>query len=183
MKSLLLHICCMPCGVGVVRDLILENYQVTLYFSNSNIFPLEEYEKRLAEVKKIALKFNYPLIIDEYNHSDWQTFIKGYENEPERGERCRLCYLKRLKQTYEKALELDFDYFSTTLTVSPHKDAQSILKIGQELNALNSRSTFLNRDFKKKDGFKKAKTLACELNLYQQNYCGCEYSIKLKNRE
>jgi predicted adenine nucleotide alpha hydrolase (AANH) superfamily ATPase len=153
---------------------------VTLFFYNPNIFPKQEYKKRLKEVKKIARKFKLKLIVGKYNHQKWFKLTKGYEHEPEKGARCLICYRDRLEKTALTARNNDFDYFSTTLTVSPHKNTLAINKIGRELGE-KFKVNFLEKDFKKQDGFKKSVLLARELNLYQQKYCGCEYSYKITN--
>ena len=174
--KLLLHICCAGCGASVARELE-EEYSVTLFFYNPNIFPKSEYEKRLRETKKIASYLKMPLIVSDYDHNGWLINVEGLAREPEKGKRCIICYRQRLKSTREEARRKGFNYFSTTLTVSPHKDARKIIEIGNSL-AIKPELLFLARDFKKKDGFKKASCLSQELGLYRQDYCGCEFSIK-----
>lgn len=176
---LLLQVCCIGCGAYVVESL-KEDYNITLYFYNPNIFPEGEYEKRLEESKRIAKKLKLKLVEGEYNHGGWLDKIKEYEKEPERGERCLICYRDRLSETARQANKKKFDYFSTTLTISPHKDAGAISKIGQELSKKYN-IKYLDRDFKKQDGFKKTCALSKELGLYRQDYCGCEFSYKKKN--
>ncbi len=171
---LLLHICCAGCGVYVSRELT-RDFAVTLYFYNPNIFPEKEYQLRLKETEKIAAQFNINLIVGEYNHHFWLKKIKGYELEPEKGKRCLICYEDRLRQTANYARSHNFPFFATTLTVSPHKDARAISRIGQQL-AIEFSVKYLDRDFKKQDGFKKTCLLSRQLNLYRQNYCGCEFS-------
>lgn len=178
--KLLLHICCVGCGVAVMREL-KGDYQVTLYFYNPNIFPAEEFNKRLMEAKRIASEFELDLIIEDYDHIAWLELVKGHEKDPERGERCLICYQDRLKRTAAKAKELAFGHFTTTLSVSPHKDAKAIIMLGNEL-ASKYGLKFLDQDFKKQDGFKKACELSKELGLYRQDYCGCEFSF-LENRK
>ncbi len=175
--KILLHICCAGCG-AYVGQLLQENFSVTLFYYNPNINPESEYDMRLSEVKKIALKYGLPLIIDNYYHNDWLKKINGFELEPEKGERCRICYSDRLQKTAEIAKKNNFDNFTTTLTVSPHKIAQVIISIGHNL-AGQYGIKFLDMDFKKKDGFKKAGIISREMNLYRQNYCGCEFSRKI----
>ena len=175
-STMLLHICCAGCGAFVSR-LLKEDYSVALYFYNSNIYPDSEYNKRLKEVSAIAKKFNLKLLIEKYNHDEWLNKIKGHENDSEGGERCFICYQDRIESTAKKARAGKFNYFSTTLTVSPHKNAGNISKIGKEM-AKKYNVKFLDKDFKKKDGFKKSVELSKKLNLYRQNYCGCEFSNK-----
>jgi len=172
--KLLLHICCVGCGAFVSQTLAAY-FQVTLFFYNPNIYPDNEYELRLAETKKVAKKFGFKLLIGEYAHEEWLKLVKGRELDREKGERCLICYRERLTRTAKLARESGFTYFASTLTVSPHKLAQEINAIGLEL-ALKYGVKFLNRDFKKQDGFKKSLALSQELKLYRQNYCGCEFS-------
>ena len=174
--SLLLHICCIGCGIHVAEELG-RDFSVRLYFYNPNIFPASEYEKRLKETKRVAEMMKLGLIIGAYDHGAWLGIIAGHETDPERGERCRLCYRDRLEKTAEKAAAEKADYFTTTLSVSPHKDARAIGAIGRE--AASRRGVkFLDRDFKKRDGFKKACAKSRELGLYRQDYCGCEFSVR-----
>ncbi|MCK5061471.1 epoxyqueuosine reductase QueH [Candidatus Parcubacteria bacterium] len=174
--KLLLHICCAGCGAAIGREL-KSDYQVTLYFYNPNIFPREEFVKRLEEAKRIAKDHKLNLISEDYNHAAWLEMAKGHENDPERGERCFICYKDRLKRTAAKAGGLGFTWFTTTLSVSPHKDAKAIINIGNNL-AHKFSLKFLDKDFKKQNGFKKACALSKELNLYRQDYCGCEFSVR-----
>jgi len=165
--KLLLHVCCAPCSTHAIETL-MKDYEVTLLFSNSNISPKEEYDKRLNNAKKISKIYKLKLIEDKYNHKAWLEFIKGFEHEPEKGERCKKCFEFNLKKTNNFAK--DFDYFTTTLTISPHKDSNKIFEIGNKYNK------FLNINFKKEDGFKHSIELSNKHNLYRQNYCGCEFS-------
>ncbi len=174
-NKLLLHICCIGCG-AYVSDSLKEEYTVELYFYNPNIFPKEEYNKRLEETRRVADEFSLNLICADYDHESWLERVKGLEKEPEKGKRCLVCYADRLGETAKLAKKRGFDCFDSTLTVSPHKDAKAISSIGQNL-AKKYNIKFLNKDFKKQDGFKKACAVSRELNLYRQNYCGCEFSI------
>ncbi len=177
-QKLLLHICCIGCGVYVCQKLA-EDYDLTLYFYNPNIFPEEEYEKRLEEIAKITKQKNLELIIGEYEHGNWLKQVKHLANEPEGGVRCELCYKIRLEEAVKKAKELNCDIFTTTLTISPHKDAEKINKIGKELEEQYN-IKYMESDWKKEGGFKESCKLSKELDLYRQNYCGCEYSLKVK---
>jgi predicted adenine nucleotide alpha hydrolase (AANH) superfamily ATPase len=172
--KLLLHICCAGCG-AYVSSALAEDYNVFLYFYNPNIFPESEYRKRLEEARRIAKKLGLKLIIGEYDHNEWLKLIKGFEGEPERGKRCLLCYRHRLNAAAKLAEDKKIAYFTTTLTVSPHKDAKSISVIGNELTGKYN-VFFLDKDFKKRDGFKKSCELSKELGLYRQSFCGCEFS-------
>ncbi len=173
-SKLLLHICCVGCGV-YVSQLLKQDYEVMLFFYNPNIWPMEEYEKRLAEAEKIAEQFNLAIIKGDYDHEKWLEAVRGRENDPERGERCLICYKFRLDAAADMAKKLNCGYLTTTLTTSPHKDAGAINKIGERA-AARPGLKFINKDFKKQDGFKKSSAISRELGLYRQNYCGCEFS-------
>ncbi len=174
--KLLLHICCAGCGAHI-SETLKSDYQVALYFYNPNIFPEDEYNKRLEEAKKIADEFWLDLIIGGYGHKGWLKEINGLEKEPEKGKRCYVCYKLRIEETAKIAKAKDYDFFSTTLTISPHKDAGAISAIGREL-ARKHNIDFLDKDFKKQEGFKKSCELSRKLGLYRQNYCGCEFSVR-----
>lgn len=172
--KLLLHICCVGCGVYVSK-ILQQDYKTRLFFYNPNIWPEEEYNKRLAEAEKIAREFNLQLVKGEYEHEKWLEAVLGHEADPERGQRCLICYKFRLDAAAAMAKKLNCEYFTTTLTVSPHKNALAINQIGEQA-AEKYGLKFLNQDFKKHDGFKKSSALSRELGLYRQNYCGCEFS-------
>lgn len=173
---MLLHICCIGCG-AYVSQVLKKDYRLTLYFYNPNIFPESEYHLRLKETRRVARKFGLKVLVGKYRHNDWLTKIKGHEHEPERGGRCVICYRDRLEATAHVAHQFGYDYFTSTLTVSPHKLAAAINQIGQELEK-EYQVKFLVSDFKKQDGFKKSLALSRELGLYRQDYCGCEFSMK-----
>ena len=172
--TLLLHVCCIGCGAYVL-ELLKSEYDITLYFYNPNVEPRAEYDKRLQEAAKVAAQFGVKLIEEEYDNDHWHELIAGHEQDLERGERCHICYRARLEKTARYASEHNFNFFTTTLTISPHKDAEAINAIGAELGQKYG-VEFLMRDFKKQDGFKKSAALSRELGLYRQNYCGCEFS-------
>lgn len=165
----LLHTCCGPCATHCVRTL-QSDYAVTLFFSNSNIAPLAEYERRREAARELAGICAVPLVEDPYDHAAWLAHIEGYEREPERGARCEKCFAFNLGRTADHAADHGFDLFTTTLTVSPHKSAPSIFRIGE------AAGPFLKVDFKKKDGFKHSLELSKAYGLYRQNDCGCEFS-------
>lgn len=178
--KLLLHICCAPCGTYLTRDRLLPRHDVTWYFYNPNLCSRAEYDKRLDYVKLMAEKFNIPLIIGPYSqdqHASWRTKIKGWENEPERGQRCLICYRDRLEKTVVLAKNQGFALFSTSLLVSPYKDTAAIKKISQEL-ATKYKIKFLDEDFQADNAYQKSQALAKELGIYRQKFCGCEYSLK-----
>lgn len=177
MKRILLHVCCGPCATHAINELQQESFDVTLFFSNSNIHPNEEHLKRLQSLKNYVEKAKTPLIIDEYEPDEWFELVKGYEEEPEGGERCRICIESRLKRTAHHAKSNGFAWFTTTLTISPHKNANIINQLGVQV-AKEYNLKFLSKDFKKKNGFKKSIKISKEHNLYRQNYCGCVFSMK-----
>lgn len=172
--KLLLHICCVGCGAFVSGEL-KKDYRVSLYFYNPNIFPKEEYLVRLKEAEKVVKKLKIKLYKGNYNYKLWLKAVKGYENNLEKGDRCTICYEERLRSTAIFAKLNNFKFFTSTLTVSPHKDAKRIIDLGEKLEEMY-KVGFLGKDFKKKDGFKKASILSKKLKLYRQNYCGCEFS-------
>lgn len=178
-KKLLLHACCAPCSSYVV-EFLKEYYDITILFYNPNIYPKEEYELRLREEIKLAEHFNVELICGDYYPQDFFDEVKGYENEPEGGERCLRCFRQRLLFTAKKAKELNFDYFTTSLTISPLKNAENLNKIGVEVGKQEG-VEFLLSDFKKRGGYARSVELSNQLGFYRQNYCGCVYSKKDQN--
>ena len=170
--KVLLHICCAVCATASIECLREEGNSVSGYFYNPNIHPQSEYLDRLKETKYLAREIGLSLIVGEYRVEDWFDPIKGLGNEPEGGGRCTVCFRLRLSQTCQLARQKDFDGFTTTLTISSHKNSKTINNIGREIGG----PFFLERDFKKKEGFKRAMTLSKKYGLYQQNYCGCVFS-------
>ena len=175
-KKVLLHICCAPCSTASIERL-KEEYNVTGMFFNPNIYPEEEYIKRLEETRKYCQKIGIELIEVDYNYKEWLDKIKGLEKEPEGGERCKKCFQMRLEKTAQKAKELEFEFFATALTVGPQKKAEIINNFGLQLSE-KYQIAFYPADFKKKDGFKKSLELSKKYDFYRQNYCGCLYSLK-----
>ena len=181
--TLLLHSCCGPCSTTCLERLI-EFFDVTIYFYNPNIQPKEEFDLRLESQKKFLSNCkkmkNVNLVVPEYNTNEFLNFI-DLQNFPERkherecGSRCSECYLLRLSATANYACKNNFDYWTTTLTVSPHKDSRLINEIGFELSKsdLYNNSKYLPSDFKKKNGYQRSIQLSKEYELYRQNYCGC----------
>lgn len=171
-KTLLLHVCCAPCASGCVDLLRQSEKEFEFYFSNSNIMTLEEYEKRLDSVEKLAKIYRLNLTVDPYDHDAWLSHVsklKNYDRYPETGPRCTECFFWSLKRTADAAEEKGMN-FATTLTVSPHKRSAVIFEIG------NQYSHFEAWDFKKKDGFKKSIEASRRLELYRQTFCGCEFA-------
>lgn len=175
-KKLLLHACCAPCTPYVI-ELLQREFEVTAFFYNPNIHPLEEYQHRLEEIKNFSEKVDLKLITGDYEADAWFRITQGMENEKEGGKRCELCYQMRLATTAERAHTNGFTHFATTLTVSPHKKATAINPIGRELQKKYP-VAFYEADFKKHDGFKKSCELSTHYGFYRQNYCGCIYSQK-----
>ncbi len=177
--SLLFQVCCAPCASFVSIDILIKKYDLTWYFCNPNLFSREEYEKRLEAVRFIAEKFKIKLIVDEYNHEAWLNKVKGLENEPEKGKRCFICYYDRLLKTASLAKQKGFDFFGTSLSVSPFKDLNSILNISHKLSN-EFKVGFLPDNLRSSDIFKKSQELAKKEDLYRQNFCGCEFSLRKK---
>lgn len=173
-KKLLLHICCAP-DATVVFERLRSEYDITGYFYNPNIHEEAEYQFRAEEIKRLAHEMDVPLEIGSYDSERWFELTKGMENLPEKGKRCTVCFQMRLEKSAQFATENNFDIFTTVLTVSPHKNAMLINKIGEEL-AEKHDIQFMESNFKKKDGFKRSLELSKSYNLYRQNYCGCRYS-------
>ncbi|MFH1860631.1 MAG: epoxyqueuosine reductase QueH [bacterium] len=178
-KIVLLHICCGVCASSVIERLRNDGFEVVGFFYNPNIYPSQEYQRRLDTVAVVAKHLSFQLIEGEYDHNCWLSLIKGLEKEPEAGARCEVCFQMRLEETWKKSREMDVPYFATTLTVSPHKDALIINKIGVATSGNDE--TFLVYDFKKQDGFKKAMEFSRQHSLYRQRYCGCVYSRAITN--
>jgi len=151
--------------------------QPTLFFYNPNIHPKSEYEKRIEEIKKWAELKGFELIVADYDVESWMELMRGLENEPEGGERCLKCYEMRLKKVAKYAKENGVELVTTTLTISPHKKAEVINRIGQEV-CEKFGVKYWDSNFKKQDGYKKSCELSEELGFYRQNYCGCVYSMK-----
>ncbi len=180
---LLLHACCAPCA-SICMERVRDPFDTTVYFFNPNITIEDEYRHRTSELMRLIGIYNemegrgqIGFLEGDYDPSLFYEMAKGYEDCPERGARCLLCYELRLRATMEKALETGCDYFATTLTLSPLKDARVLNEIGYRLaSETGGRIMWLPSDFKKEDGYKKSIELSKEYGLYRQNYCGCEYS-------
>ena len=180
-KSLLLHSCCAPCNSAVLEKL-QEIFELTVFYYNPNITEKAEYERRIMEQRRLVEHFNHlhpqfpiELLEGNYEPEKFLTMSKGLEVVPEGGERCYGCYGLRLEETARIAAEKGFDYFTTSLTISPMKNANKLNELG-ELMAEKYKVSFLPSDFKKKEGYKRSIQLSAELNLYRQDYCGCGFS-------
>lgn len=181
-EKLVLHSCCGPCSSAVLER-ITAKFNVTMLYYNSNIWPPEEYNRRLQEQSNLLgqLPTQYPVLFEAlpYNHADFLQASQGLEQEPEGGERCAACFALRLARTAEWAAGHGFGWFTTPLTVSPHKNAHVLNKLGEEA-ARRHGIRFLASDFKKKNGYKRSLELSAEYRLYRQDYCGCEFSQREK---
>ena len=179
-KTLLLHVCCGVCSVYPL--LYLRKYfNITIYFSNSNIYPFEEYSKRLNALNEYldSLKDNsIKLIVPKYDNGSFTKDLNPYKDEKEGSKRCYICYKKRMDEAYRFANNNNFDFFTTVMSISNRKNADYINEIGENLQKQYPNTTYLYADFKKDNGITENDKLNKKLNLYHQNYCGCIYSIK-----
>lgn len=181
-KRLFLHCCCAPCS-SYVLEYLSSSFAITVFYYNPNITETEEYRKRAAEQKRLVDAFNesgrcgYPITFEEgkYQPELFLEAVKGHEEDPEGGERCSICFGLRLKEAAIQAAKGGYDYFTTTLTISPLKDAERLNKIGEAVGKAAG-VAFLPSDFKKKNGYKRSIELSKEFDLYRQNYCGCIFS-------
>jgi len=171
---LLLHVCCAPCSPYVV-ELLQQEYEVTAYFYDPNIHPEEEYQDRLQEMRRFCKETGLALITAEYEAARWFRMMQGHEHDPERGERCALCFRMRLEKAACFAAENGFSIFSTVLSVSPHKDAKVLNTIGRDAGRRYG-VDFYEANFKKKNGFKITVAKGREMGLKRQDYCGCAFS-------
>ena len=176
--SLLLHACCGICSLSVLERL-KDFFDITVLYYNPNIYPKEEYDKRLSVLKEVIKKSDSDIKLLEvgYDEEDFTNAIIGLEDEKEGGKRCTKCFHLRLLKTALIAKENNFDYFTTTLSVSPYKDSERLNKIGKVLEE-KYLIKYLYSDFKKKDGYKRSNELAYKYNLYRQDYCGCRFSFR-----
>lgn len=182
---LLLHSCCAPCSSAVLERLT-EAFDITVFFYNPNIAPEEEFVHRVEEQGRLIAEMPHQgkieLIRGEYDDAAFYALAKGLEDVPEGGERCTRCFRLRLGKTAQMASEGGFDYFTTTLSISPLKDAQRLNAIGAELGAQFG-VPYLFSDFKKKNGYKRSCELSAEYGLYRQDYCGCIYSQREREKQ
>jgi predicted adenine nucleotide alpha hydrolase (AANH) superfamily ATPase len=174
--KLLVHICCASDALYVL-DLLKEDYVVSGYFYNPNIHPSVEYDLRLKDTKKVAQILNVKLFEEIYDDERWFKITQKFKDEPEKGRRCDVCYAMRLEKTAQKASELGLDMFATVMSLSPWKKADVLNRMGK-MFARRYKISFLEANFKKKDGFRKSVELSKRHELYRQNYCGCKYSMK-----
>ncbi len=185
---LFLHSCCAPCS-SYVLEYLCPYFEITVFYYNPNISSTEEYQKRAREQKRLIGDYNeemaqrlrqgYPIKIVEGDHEPGRFYeaVKGYEDCPEGGQRCFRCFDLRLRETAKRAKEGAFDYFATTLTISPLKNARKLNEIGMALSE-EYKVPWLPSDFKKREGYKRSIQLSLQYGLYRQNYCGCGYSLR-----
>ena len=182
---LLLHVCCAPCS-SYVLEYLAYYFKITVFFYNPNISPKEEFDKRAMELERFLKEFptKYPveLKIGEYCPDVLEQMAKGLEQEPEGGSRCYRCYEQRLRETARICKEEKYDYFTTTLSISPYKNAEWLNEIGQRL-AEEYELTYLVSDFKKRNGYRRSIELSREYQLYRQDYCGCIFSKEARERQ
>ena len=184
-SKLLIHSCCAPCS-SYVLEYLSQYFDITIFYYNPNIYPETEYVRRAKEQQNLIKEMQLPSLVEfvqgEYESKLFYESVKGLEKEPEGGKRCFECYELRLRKAAKYAAENQFDYFTTTLTISPHKNAEKLNEIGERVGAEYSIS-HLPSDFKKKNGYKRSIELSREYNLYRQDYCGCVFSIRDKKEE
>lgn len=179
--SLLLHVCCGPCSSNILKELA-KVFNITIYYSNSNIYPAQEYQRRFNElidflkILNQELKTNIQVIEHDYHPQEYLDQISVFAQEKEGGKRCHLCYGLRMRDAWQYASDHRFDYWTTVLSVSRFKNSQWINQIGESF--VNQNTKFLYADFKKHDGFNKSIQTASQYNLYRQEYCGCIYSYQ-----
>ena len=181
--SFLLHSCCGPCSTFPLKFLA-PYFDITIMYNNSNIYPTTEYERRLNELKKYLeffkrdFGYDVKLIITPYNHIDYMEPLKIYADQKEGLERCFLCYEKRMDEAFKYANDNHFDFFCTVMTISRQKDSQILNQIGAKLQSKYDYTKYFFSDYQKKKGIDYGKELAEKYNLYKQEYCGCEYSMR-----
>ena len=175
-KTLLLHACCAPCS-SYVLEYLSRYFDITLLFYNPNIHPAAEYEKRLAEAKRLCAEVfpRVKVLTVGYDPQEYYEAVKGYEHLGENSKRCYLCYAFRMQKT--ASLADKYDYFTTTLSISPYKHAQWINELGARIQA-ETGANYLPADFKKKGGYQRSIELCKVYNIYRQNYCGCDFSAR-----
>ena len=175
--TLLLHACCAPCSSAVL-EVLVEHFDITIFFYNPNISPKSEFDYRLDELYRLLGEMNLSqirIVAPDYDENEFFDIAKGNEHLPEGGARCKDCYRLRLEKTAEYAKKGGFDYFTTTLSISPHKNAQVLNELGKEISEEYG-VPYLFSDFKKKNGYRRSCELSDEYNLYRQDYCGCPFS-------
>ena len=180
--KILMHVCCAPCSTYTL-EYLTQYADVTVYFANSNIHPKAEYQRREYVTQKFVADFNentgqnVQFLAAPYEPNNFFQTVHGLENEPEGGDRCKVCYDYRLDKTAAKAVELGFDYFGSALTISPHKNSQTINSVGIDVQKVYA-TQYLPSDFKKNQGYKRSVEMCNEYDIYRQCYCGCVFAAK-----
>ncbi|MGT2934114.1 epoxyqueuosine reductase QueH [Streptococcus catagoni] len=180
--KILMHVCCAPCSTYAL-EYLTQFADITVYFANSNIHPREEYRRRAYVTQKFVADFNaktkqeVTFIEADYVPNEYVRKVRGFEKEPEGGDRCRICFDYRLDKTAQKAVELGFDYFASALTISPHKNSQLINAVGIDVQKIYA-TQYLPSDFKKNNGYRRSVEMCDEYDIYRQCYCGCVYAAK-----
>ncbi len=168
--KLVLHCCCAPCSSAVIERL-REHFDITYLYYNPNIYPETEYNVRAEQFTKLGIN----IVNVKYNHAEFLSSVQGLEDEQEGGARCRVCIAMRLRKAFEYALENNYEIVTTTLSISPHKDAKFINGLGEQFEKMYG-IKYLHADFKKQNGYLRSIELCREKDIYRQNYCGCEFS-------
>ena len=182
--TLLLHSCCAPCS-SYVLEYLSQYFSITVFYYNPNIYPEEEYYKRVKEqqhfIERLPVKHPISFIEGEFDPKEYYEAVKGLEKEPEGGARCRVCFALRLGRAAQEAKRIGADYLTTTLTISPLKNAQVLNEVGEQI-AEELGVTWLPSDFKKRNGYKRSVELSEEYGMYRQNYCGCIFSKRERGK-
>lgn len=176
-KKILLHACCGICSAYPISLLQDMGYSVVVYFYNPNIFPEDEYQKRLEAEKTLCRHFNVEFIEGEYEPEIYYNYVSGLENKPEKGARCDKCFELRLTKAAQISKKFGIDEFTTSMVISPHKNYNKLTQIGEKI-ASEMNLTYISTNFRKNDGFLKTNQISKELNLYRQNYCGCKFAMR-----
>lgn len=177
-KQVLLHACCGICSAYPISFLQDMGYSVVVYFYNPNIYPEQEYQKRLDAERQLCEYFSCKLVEGVYEPDIYYNFVKGFENEPEKGARCTKCFELRLLNAAKTAKLLGINEFTTSMVISPHKNYEKLTAIGEKI-ALDEGLSYLSTNFRKNDGFLKTNQISKSLNLYRQNYCGCKFALRI----
>ncbi|MGE4351114.1 MAG: epoxyqueuosine reductase QueH [Bdellovibrionales bacterium] len=181
--KVLLHVCCAPCSCAILEGMQASALDVTIFFYNPNIHPQEEYDIRKREVVAYAQKLGIPFIDADYDTDKWFAHVKGLEQEPERGQRCTLCFEMRLTRTALYAKENGFPFIATSLSISRHKNQAQVHEAGHKAVAQVGDVTFWDFNWRAKGGSDRGAALAKQEGFYRQNYCGCAYSLQSRNKK
>lgn len=182
-RRILIHACCGPCSAWPLKFLLDNDFEVTIFFNNSNIYPSFEYERRLKELQKFIATYSaerntdIKVIVTPYDNDNYCKDLEPYKDESEGLTRCRLCYKKRMNEAYRYADENGYDFFTTVMTISRQKNSQIINAIGKELESIYKNCRYFYSDFKKNDGINIGREMRNHFNMYQQDYCGCKYTF------